>query len=196
MAMERQSKVALIGLGIVVLLASLWWGYRQWQHHKLAIALNDPDPVVRMAAVRSAAKADRADLLFAALKDDDPDIRFVAVQSLHGGDNAKMVRALLEVLRDDRPWIGREALTRLRHMSPAARLFVYQALEDQDPRIRVGAALALLVERNPMMGRTPRPPGERETIIPLLTKLLDDEDREVRDAAALVLKELDWERGR
>jgi HEAT repeat protein len=193
--MERQSKGALIGLGIVVLLASLWFGYRQWQHHKLAIALNDPDPVVRMAAVRSAAKADQADILIEALKDEDPDIRFVAAQLLHrvGADNAKKVHALLEVVKeDDRAWVRREALDTLRNVSPGGRPFIYKALEDEDPRIRAAATLALLLN-DPMLYRN-RPAGERKIIIPLLTKLLKDEDPEVRQNAAIVLQELEWER--
>jgi HEAT repeat protein len=151
-----------------------------------------------MAAVRSAGKAAHADLLLEALKDEDPDIRFVAVQSLRGvgADNAKVVRALLEVVKDDdRAWVRREALTMLRLTPSGGRPFIYQALGDQDPRIRAGAILALAAYPYTMAGFT-RPPGEREKIIPLLEKLLEDEDSEVRGNAALVLKEVNWERGR
>jgi HEAT repeat protein len=193
MAIEKQSKGALIALGIVVILGSLWWGYRQWQYHKLATALHDPDPVVRMAAVR---KADHAGLLFGALRDEDPDIRFVATQQLHGvgADNAKKVHMLLEVLKDDdRPGVRRGALDTLRHVSPGARPFIYKALEDTDPRVRASAAIALALP-DPM-GDPRRPLGEREAITPLLKRLLEDEDEEVRSNAAVVLQELDWERG-
>jgi HEAT repeat protein len=196
MAIEKQSKGALIALGIVVILGSLWWGYRQWQHHKLVTALHDPDPVVRMAAVRSAGKAAHADLLLEALKDEDPDIRFVAVQSLRGvgADNAKKIHMLLEVLKgDDRPGVRRGALDTLRHVSPAARPFIYKALEDSHPRVRASAAIALALPDS--MGDPRRPLGEREAITPLLKRLLEDEDEEVRSNAAVVLQELDWERG-
>ena len=198
MPMEKQSKGALIALGIAVLLGLLWWGYRQWQHYQLARALHDPDPVVRIGAVRSAGKASQADILIEALNDEDPDIRFVAVHLLGrlGADTEQRVRALLEILQDDRPSVRREALNTLRSLPAGARPLLYRALEDEDPRIRAGSALALLRTPDTMIGRIPRPPGEGETIIPILTKLLDDEDAEVRQNAALALQELDWERGR
>ena len=195
MPMERQSKVALIGLGIVVLLASLWWGYRQWQHQKLAIALHDPDPVVRMAAVRSAGKAGQVGPLLEGLSDENPDIRLVAAQLLGYSESKtkEAIQALLAILKDDHAGVRREGAEALYRMLPEAAPALYNALEDNNPRVRSGAALAF---DNPVSDKMPRPrvPGERETIIPLLTKLLEDKDEEVRHNANETLEQLNRER--
>jgi len=95
MADHRPIKHLLLVLGGLLVLVLAFVGYDRWRHPQLAEALHDPDPVIRMDAVRKAGKAGHEDLLIEALHDDDPDIRYVAAWGLGGEGSERRVRAIL-----------------------------------------------------------------------------------------------------
>jgi HEAT repeat protein len=193
MADHRPNKGWLLLFGALLLLGLAYLGYGRWQHWQLAKALHNSDPVIRMDAVRKAAKSDYEDLLIDALHDDDPDIRIVAVWGFRGDGSEKTVRALLELFKDDNAHVRELALRKLRYLPAAARKFIYKGVEDEDPRIRAGAAYALIYI--PRLGYAemgsvdppPRPPEERQIVVSLMTRLLKDDDVEVRKAASFCL---------
>jgi HEAT repeat protein len=181
--------VLLVGGLLLLLLAAYYIGHIHWGHVQLAKALHDPDPVVRMDAVRQAGQGGREDLVIEALKDEDPDIRFVAAWEL-GGHGEKKVRALLELFKDDQAYVRELALKKLRYLPAGGRPFLYKGVEDADPRVRAGTAYSLvyLPSRKFVMGDIPanpppRPPDEEKTIAHLLIPLMKDENLEVRKAA-------------
>jgi hypothetical protein len=191
MAIKKGWLLVLTGALLLVL---AYFGYSRWRHHQLAQALHDPDPVVRMDAVRRAGQADQGDLLAEALHDDDPDIRYVAAWMLKGcSHNAETIRGLLEVSMDDHAYVRKEARQVLRYSPAGARKFIYKGAEDEDWRIRAGAAYALVyIHRlgDVDMGGIdppPRPPDETEIVVSLMTRLLRDDNVEVRKAACFCL---------
>jgi HEAT repeat protein len=179
----------MLFLGALLLLVVALVGYKYWRraqlHSQLATALHDPDPVVRMGAVRKLGRDGPSNLLIEALKDEDPDIRYVAVGSLGWGglDNAEKVRHLLEVFKDDKAWVRKHGLEILRRLPAEFRPFIYKGVEDEDPRVRAGAAYVLA--RYPPKGMDQPPPlpvGEEKTIAQLVIPLIRDENLEVRKA--------------
>jgi HEAT repeat protein len=149
-----------------------------------------------MATVRRLGKDGPGELLIEALKDEDPDIRYVAIGYLRraGLSNETTVRHLLEVFKDEKAWIRKETLEILRRLSTEFRPFVYKGVEDEDPRIRAGAAYVLA--RYPPRGMDqppPLPPGEQKIIAKLVTPLMRDENLEVRKAAYYCLFSYDFD---
>src|SRR5260370_14004685 len=97
----------LLILAGVLVLGLAYVEYTRWRYSKLAKALHDPKPVIRMDVLRKAGQAGQGDLLMEALHDEDPDIRYVAARSfgrLGSGDSEK-VRALLELCNDDHAYV-------------------------------------------------------------------------------------------
>ncbi len=184
----------LLILGGLLILGLCYVVHGRWRHSQFVKALHDHDPVVRMDAVRKAATNGEHDLLIEALHDEDPDIRYIATWNLRvGSKNSKTIRALLKASKDPHSYVRKEALDILRYSPAEARKFIYQGAEDDDPGIRAGAAYALIyIPRlgSGMMGRMdppPRPPEERETVVSLMTRLLKDDNLEVRKAASFCL---------
>ncbi len=179
--------------GGLLLLGLAYVGHNRWRHAQLAKALHDPDPVIRMDAVRKAAKAGYEDLLIEAFHDDDPDIRYVVAWDLGGTGSAEKVHALLELFKDDHTYVRERALETLKYLSPAAREFLYKEVEDEDPRIRAATAYALVyvppirVVMGSAMPPPPRPPKDKEIVVTLMTRLLKDDNVEVRKAAYFCL---------
>jgi HEAT repeat protein len=184
----------LIAVAVLVVLLA-FFGYSRWQHHQLAKALHDPDPVVRMDAVR---KAGSEDLLFEALHDDDPDIRYVAAWRLRAcSHNAKTIRGLLEASYDNQSYVRKEALDVLRYTRAETRKLIYKGAEDEDWRIRAGAAYALIRVPDKDLGMAiikapPRPPNEKQIVVSIMIGLLKDENVEVRKAASFCLFSYDF----
>jgi HEAT repeat protein len=149
---------------------------------------DDPDPVVRAAAVRQAGRRD-VSLIARALKDADPDVRLVAVMGLAGqlGLPAYTAPALIETLKDPNAYVRRKATEALTNIGESAVPALCQALADPDPRVRVGAVRALGEMLDPEIARDPSPEAVA-TVTPLVQKLLDDPDPDVRAYASLALK--------
>jgi HEAT repeat protein len=184
----------LLILGGLLIFGLCYVVQSRWRHSQLVKALRDPDPVVRMDAVRKAATNGEQDLLIEALHDEDPDIRYIATWHLRvGSKNSKTIRALLEASKDGHSYVRKEALDILRYSPAEARKFIYQGAEDDDPGIRAGAVYALTYI--PRLGGLtmggveppPRPPEERLIVVSLMIRLLRDDKLEVRKAASFCL---------
>ena len=83
----------------------------------------------------------------------------------------------------------REASWSLGLIGPDAWLPLREALHDEDPRVRAGAALALN-DAYQHKGMEPWPSRESEAIVPVLSKLLSDRDPEVRRNAERALEHI------
>jgi HEAT repeat protein len=181
---------ALFVLGFGAVVGSSYFLNRRMTPHP-----RDPDPAVRVAAIRDASGTVSVNLLMEALHDEDADVRMVAVQRLHwqARDAARSVPALIETLKDPHSGIRQETAQTLAEIGPPAGPALIEALRDPNPLIRAGAALALAGVGKAMgLGRE-RAAGEAEAIEPILRELLQDEDPQVRRNAALALNVLDWE---
>src|SRR5207245_1690296 len=170
----------LLVLGGLLVLVLAFVGYDRWRQPGLAKALHDPDPVIRMDAVRKAGRTGNEDLLIEALHDDDPDIRYVAAWGLGGEGSERKVRALLELCKDDNAYVRKGALKTLIFLPAGTRRFIYKGVEDADPRVRAVTAYSLvyLPTRRFDMGGDPPPPrpkGEDKTIARLIIPLMKDE---------------------
>jgi HEAT repeat protein len=150
-----------------------------------ANALRDKNPAVRAAALRDGGRDLGTQLLLEALHDEDADVRLLAAQRLGGSgpDTEKRTAALLLALKDPHAGVRREAAEALSFIGPAATPALCKALEDEDPRVRVGAAFALI---GPAWSKERREwaPGEKQVVVPLLEKALQDPSDDVRRAAA------------
>jgi HEAT repeat protein len=150
--------------------------------------LKDPNPAVRVAAIRALPwQGGDPNLLIAALKDENTDVRLVAAERLggQGPDGVRRAEALVEVLDTLHLGVRREAAESLCSIGPDSGPVLIRALADPRPRVRAGAALALgeLVHKDSRR----RSPGEVSAAVPLLLGLLSDKDPEVRRNAALTL---------
>src|SRR5262245_41325689 len=187
---KSYSWAALLILGVAVAVCAFWfWNRRpsaRWQ---------DMSPAMRVAAIRDTRATPDVDLLLQALTDEDTDVRLVAVMHLRGLESrgAEIARALIEALKDSHAGVRREAAESLSKIGPESGPALTEAPKDPNPRVRAGAALALGDIGSVMgMGRV-RPDGEARRIEPLLQKLLEDDDPEVRQNAAHTLKVIEWE---
>jgi HEAT repeat protein len=156
-----------------------------------AAKLQDPNPAVRVAAIRDSPGALSDDLLIAALKDEDADVRLVAARRLRG-QGKKSVRALIAALGDPHAGARRQAAESLCWIGAPAVPQLCGALKDADPHVRAEAALALSDVARWKDARK-RDQAELDTVVPLLRSLLKDEDAEVRRNAEIALKDLGWQ---
>jgi HEAT repeat protein len=170
-------------LGVGVLLAV--WALTR---HAPTVSLQDPNPAVRVAAIRAMGTPGDAELLIAALRDEDADVRLVAAQHLGGsGPQAEQRAAALgEALKDRRAGVRREAAESLWSLGPVSSPVLLRGLTDPDPQVRAWSAFALGHGGRAKEDRS-RPPGEVTAASPLLAGLLNDEDPEVRRRAAEAL---------
>jgi HEAT repeat protein len=175
----------------VLFVAAVWVG-ANWPRSRTrtSVRLDDESPAVRAAAIRSF-RGDRR-LLVKMLDDEDSDVRQVAVMALvepyqenEGGSGAERARALVRALGDERLSVRREAAWSLSWLGPGSWPVLREAMEDKNPRIRAGAALALTYG-HPM--RETRWSWRNEGgFRPLLERLTTDPDPEVRKNATKAL---------
>ena len=181
----------LLALVLVAVGAGFGAAIIAWQQGNWTPALKDKNPAVRVAAIRAMGWHGEANLLIEALQDDNADVRLVAAQHLgaQGPEGERRAAALVGALKDAHAGVRREAAETLCWIGPESAPALYHALTDPDPRVRAGAALALGDVGGPKQGRV-RAQGEAQRVLPLLSKLLGDEDAEVRRNAADTLKVL------
>jgi HEAT repeat protein len=129
------------GLTTGMLLHPSW--FKSWTP-----SLEDPSPAVRAAAVRRLGSKDRQALV-GALEDKDADVRLLAAERLggEGPDAEARARALVGALKDEHKGVRRAAAGSLSTLRKSAASVLEEALEDPDPRVREGAALAF---QNPL----------------------------------------------
>ncbi|HEX5269234.1 MAG TPA: HEAT repeat domain-containing protein [Gemmataceae bacterium] len=169
---------------------------RRSSHEQTLARLHDPNPAVRVAAIRTLDGDADADLLLAALKDADADVRLVSVMQLEARrsyrepmtDAGKKAAALVELLDDRHAGVRRSAAYALGRMLPGSEAPLTAALKDSNPRVRAGAAYVWGCVPDPReSGPTPE---ELRAVRPLLRDLLNDEDAEVRRNAERALDRL------
>jgi HEAT repeat protein len=144
-------------------------------------ALADPEPAVRLAAIRAVdvftgASADATSSIRNLLADPDPAVQAAASSAIVRGpfreDALVVLRAMLET---EDPQTRELALGALEG-SASPETFAMSALgvQDASPRVRIAAARALAT-------------SDPARAIPLLVRSLDDEDTGVREAVAHAL---------
>jgi HEAT repeat protein len=177
----------LVGAGAAI--------FAYWRWNRNGRDWNEMTSAERVAAIRDERRSD-ADILIAALKDNDPDVRIVAAQHIgrSSGRETEGVMALVAALGDAHAGVRREAAEALCHLGAVSGPALCDALNDPNPRVRAGAALALGDVGFSMGMRRTRAPGEEAIIEPILKELLHDDDPEVRKNAAHALQVLNWDR--
>lgn len=178
-----------IAVGCLLLLAlitapTIHSAFRQREQRRL---LNDPNPAVRVAALRAAGNEGHIEVLTQGLGDANSDVRFVAAMYLQrrGKAAAPSTRALIAALKDEHSWVRREVAETLSGIGADAVPDLVNALSDPDPHVRAGAVMGL--GDRPKDCR-PRSREEWAMIIPAIEKLLADEDPEVRQQAEAFLQ--------
>jgi HEAT repeat protein len=163
------------------------------QSHSAA-SVTDANPAVRAEAIRAMGWHGDAAVLIEALRDENADVRLLAAEDLGGSDltDGRQTGALIAALSDPHAGVRRAAAESLLSIGPESAPALIKALTDPDPRVRAAAALAL-GDFGLDRGWRRRAPDELQTVTPLLNKLLDDEDAEVRRNAAHTLKVLSEE---
>ena len=161
---------------------------QNWGH---TVSLNNPNPAIRLAAVRATGEHGQVDLLMQALQDDDADVRLVAATYLgqrreEAGPSSK---ALVALLKDKHEGVRREAITALSAIGAPAFPALVQALSDPDPRVREGALDGLGTIGRPNEVRM-RSPEERASVIAALEKLGRDNDPDIRQKARMLIRYL------
>jgi HEAT repeat protein len=182
------------GPPIVAFAIVFWPWHPRWEE-----ALRDPNPAVRAAALRKMSRDGNEQLLIDALKDENADVRFLAAEKLRGQGpkGAERASALCRALEDDRYWVRREAAWSLSWIGPEAWPALREALNDENPLVKAGAALALRDACHHKESRDcPWPARESEAVAPELRRLRSDADPEVSRRAQKALDEILWYRDR
>jgi HEAT repeat protein len=183
--------LAAIVLEISVIALVLWWtSSPRWK----AEWLKDPNPAVRVHALRNLPNNSSLQILIDATHDADSDVRLIAAGKLGGAarwrpDPAARAEALVPLLKDDHLGVRREAAWSLGTIGRDALPLLMTALQDENPYERAGAALALYFayfHKEP----SPWPSQDKDSLVPILTKLLDDESLEVRERAKEAIAEM------
>lgn len=174
-----------VAVAVVLSLVVILW-HRDYQ---LENELQDENPAIRAAAIRRLNRENHLQLLMNGLKDQSPDVRLLAVQRLGGlgPQGAERATALILLLKDVNAGVRREAAWSLGLIGPDAWPALRDALNDENPLVRAGAALALndaYQHKNP----DPWPSRESKAIIPILSELLNDTNQKVKQTANLALE--------
>lgn len=169
----------------MIAVPTLTFTLSHWRHSP---SIDDPNPAVRVAALRATGWDGHVALLTRALQDEDADVRLVAAMYLprRRGKAEPSVKALVALLRDKHEGVRREAAEALFTIGTTAAPALVSALSDTDPHVRAKAAWALRVVAYKDKGREVSP-DELASIASSLEKMQRDEDDEVRRSAAETL---------
>jgi len=151
--------------------------------------LDDPNPAVRVAAIRATGYEGHVEVLANALQDEDADVRLVAAMHLkrRGSAAAPIIKDLIAVLKDEHRGVRREAAEALSFIGAPTAPALVEALANPDPRVRAAAIIGLGDRPKDWRKRSPE---ELALVLPALKKLLKDDDPEVRRRAAKLLEHL------
>jgi len=155
----------------------------------LAAALKDPAPRVRARAAIGLADGDggheRLDELLAVVDDDDDEVRQLALTALGEIGDARAAPRLLRAAEDERPSMRYQAVIALARLKDAAEEIRVKALlrasSDDDPHVRY---IAMRLAEEHFAKHEDEAP---ERLRLRASALLDDEDTNVRVAAAIFL---------
>lgn len=157
-----------------------------------AASLEDPNPAMRVAAVRATGWHGDVDLLTRALQDEDANVRLIAVMYLarRREEAGPSVQALAALLKDTHESIRREAATALSAIGAPAAPALVEALSDPDVEVRKAALDGLGNSGRPKEERL-RSPEERALVISTLQRVMrTDDDADVRQKARELLRYL------
>jgi HEAT repeat protein len=159
-----------------------------WRHSP---SLDDPNPAIRVAALRATGRNGHVAQLMQALQDEDADVRLVAAMYLPSrNENAELsVKPLIALLKDEHKGVRRAATEKLSAIGAPAVPALVEALADPDPRVRAGAIEGLGDIGRPKDVRD-RSRKELAQVIPALEKMQKDEDAEVRQQAERMVRYL------
>jgi vesicle coat complex subunit len=157
------------------------------RHRGTAATLDDPNPAVRVAALRATGSQGNVDLLIQGLQDEDADVRLVAAMHLRPREDqaASAIDVLIVALRDKHAGVRREAGEALSAIGAPAAPALVTALADPDPHVRIVAIVGLSDQTKDTRKRSPE---ELALVMPAVKRLLEDEDPDVRRKAAHFLK--------
>jgi vesicle coat complex subunit len=191
--MPKGRLVVTVSLLLPALLVAGMWVAASWWRSWRVPRLDDESPGVRAAAIRALPRKGNEARLIQMLEDEDSDVRLVAIMALvepyHERENdcgALRARALVRALGDDQLSVRREAAWSLSFLGPDSWPVLREALEDDNPRVRAGAALALTY-RHPKAPNTWPSKQQLEDFRRLLQRLTADSDPEVRHNATVAL---------
>lgn len=156
-------------------------------------SLDDPNPAMRVAAVRATGWNGDVDLLTRALQDEDADVRLLAAMYLGGRREqaGRSAKALVTLLKDKHAGVRREAITALSAIGAPAAPALVEALSDPDPRVRSGALDGLGNSGRPKDPPRLRSPEERALVISTLQRIMRmDNDAGVRQKARALFRYL------
>lgn len=161
------------------------------QNWEKTATVDDPNPAVRVAALRATGWHGHVDLLTRALQDENADVRLVAAMKLQSRreEAASSVPALVLLLKDKHQGVQREAVVALSAIGAPAVPALIEALADADPRVRAGAVEGL-GDLGHYKDSRKRSPEELAQVIAALEKLREDEDADVRRKAARRVRRL------
>ncbi len=188
MKRDRRARLIIWGSVLLVAIAIVVPSVTLAIRHRGPVAtLQDPNPAVRIAALRAAGNEGHVDLLIQGLQDEDADVRLISAMYLKRPENATapIIEALIAALRDKHAGVRREAAESLSYIGAPAAPALVTALADSDPRVRIGAILGLSDRPKDIRKRSPE---ERALVIPAMEKLLKDEDLKVRGRAERFLR--------
>jgi HEAT repeat protein len=192
--MSENQKTALLVAGICVVIVAVIaipLINSDLGHRSSRLRLDDPNPAVRVAAIRATGREGYVDVLANALQDEKADVRLIAAMYLQGRGSAAapITQALISALKDEHAGVRRQAAEALSAIGAPAAPPLVKALSDPNPFVRAGAALGLSDVAHPKDFRR-RSPEERALVIPALEKLLTDESPEVRRNVQKALKDI------
>lgn len=156
-------------------------------------SLDDPNPAMRVAAVRATGGHGDVDLLTRALQDEDADVRLVAAMHLAGRreESGPSAKALVTLLKDKHEGVRREASRALSAIGAPAAPALVEALSDPDPRVRDGALDGLGNNGRPKDPPRLRSPEERASVISALERIMRmDDDANIRQKARALFRYL------
>ncbi len=176
--------VPMVAVPILTLTFSNW---------RPTASLDDPNPAMRVAAVRATGSHGDVDLLTRALQDEDADVRLIAAMYLAGRreEAGPSVKALVALLKDKHEGIRREAITALSAIGAPAAPALVGALSDPDPRVRDGALDGLGNSGRLKDPPRLRSPEERASVLSALERIMRmDDDANIRQKARALFRYL------
>lgn len=153
-------------------------------------ALDDPRPEYRAEAVRRLERDGNTSVLIKMLSDTNPDVRLLVAEKLGGAghNGAGRALALVQLLADDHQPVRREAAWSMGIIGVAAWPAFEQALQDPNPQVRLEALWGLY---KPCSFKVEYWPGRHRSItLPVVEKLLQDPDSEVRKMADETVRQI------
>jgi HEAT repeat protein len=184
--MRKQRLILALVLAAPVLFFVLGALALRWPESRWVGRLDDESPAVRAAAIRALPLRGNEGSIIWMLDDEDADVRLVAAMALvrpYGEERSdrkeEIARALVRALNDEHAGVRQQVICSLSLLRPESWPAIRDALEDNNPRVRLGAIRALFnVSHDKSLEPWPKP--YRAEIATALRKGMNDPGPEVR----------------